>query len=197
MHELVKVWTDRKGLTWIAVTALLYALVLIPFNQYNIAIAGITLRPAAVLPVVFGILWGPAAAWGLAFGNVAGDLFGGSWSLMSGFGFLNNFLYAYLSYILWHRLMRGHGIRMDAFGIGGLWVVTVITTFACLFLLAANGTIFFGRPFESKFISYFGNSIFWAVVGGPVLFHLLAGPALQNRMVYGSAWEKRIEEPAA
>jgi len=62
MHEPAAVWTDRKGLAWIAVTAFLYALILIPLNQYHWDIAGISLRPAAALPVVFGILWGPAAA---------------------------------------------------------------------------------------------------------------------------------------
>jgi energy-coupling factor transport system substrate-specific component len=195
MHELAEVWTDRKGLSWIAVTALLYAFVLITFNQYHVDIAGISLRPAAALPVVFGILWGPAAAWGLGIGNVAGDFFGGSWSPMSIFGFLINFLYPYLSYLLWHRLMRGHGIRMDAYGLGGFWVVTMVTTLACMLFLAACGTIFFGRPFESKFISYFGNSITWAMVAGPILFCLLAGPAFQNRLVYGREWKNQEKVP--
>ena len=195
MHELAEVWTDRKGLAWIVVTAFLYALILITFNQYHVDIAGITLRPAAVLPVVFGILWGPAAAWGLGLGNVAGDFFGGSWSPMSIFGFLINILYPYLSYLLWHRLMRGHGIRMDAYGLGGFWVVTLVTTAACMFLLAACGTIFFGRPFVSKFISYFGNNIFWAILGGPILFRLLAGPAFQNRLVYGREWKNQEKIP--
>ena len=76
MHELAEVWIVRKGRTLIAVNALIYALFLIPFNQVHWDIAGIPLRPAAALPVVCGILWGPAAAWGLGIGNVAGDLFG-------------------------------------------------------------------------------------------------------------------------
>jgi len=195
MHELIGVWTDRKGLTWIAVSALLYALVLIPFNQYHWVIAGITLRPAEILPVVFGILWGPAAAWGLGLGNVAGDLFG-SWSLMSIVGFLINVLYPYLSYRLWHRMMRGHAIRMDWFVLGCFWAVSLVVTFTCLFLLAACGTLLFSRPFESKFISYFGNSIFWVMLGGPVLFRLLVPSAYLNRMVYGREWELRNNLPA-
>lgn len=194
MHELVKVWTDRKGLLWIVVTALFYALLLVPFNQYNWQIAGIVLRPAAVLPVVSGILWGPAAAWGLGIGNIIGDCTG-SLSPMSVFGFLNNFFYAYLSYLLWHRLMKGHAIRLDRYGLACFWGVTFIVTFCCLFALAACGTLFFGRPFESKFISYFGNSIFWAMIAGPVLFSLISGPAIQNGLVYGSAWERRNDPP--
>ena len=190
MHELAGVWTERKGLICIAVSALVYALVLIPFNQLHWDIAGIPLRPAAALPVVFGILWGPAAAWGLGIGNVAGDLFG-SWSPMSIFGFLINFLYPYLSYLLWHRLMKGHEIRTGPYGLACYWLVAFVVTLACMALLAASGTIFFGRPFESKFVGYFGNNILWAMAAGGVVFWLTFGPAIRRGMVYGNEWEKK------
>jgi hypothetical protein len=191
MHELAAVLKDRKGLFWIAVTAFLYALVLVPFNLNHWDIFGVTLRPAAVLPVVLGILYGPAAAWGLAIGNVAGDL-SGSWSLMSIFGFLINFLEPYLAYRLWHRLMKGHAIRPDLYGMGCFFLVTFFVTLACMLLLAGSGTIFFDRPFESKFVSYFGNNIFWSMVAGPVLFWLIAAPAVRSRFVYGREWNRRI-----
>jgi energy-coupling factor transport system substrate-specific component len=190
MHELAAVWTERKGLAWIAVTALLYALLLIPFNQIHWVLAGISIRPAAALPVIFGILWGPAAAWGLGIGNIAGDFYG-SWSPMSIFGFLVNFLYPYLSYLLWHRLMRGHEIRVDQRSIAYFLLVSFVATLACMFLLAACGTIFFGRPFESKFISYFGNNIIWALSVGTVLFWLALVPAARKGIVYGMEWVRR------
>jgi energy-coupling factor transport system substrate-specific component len=194
MHELARAWTERKGLAFIALSAVIYLLVLIPFNQVHWDIAGISLRPAAALPVVFGILWGPAAAWGLGLGNVAGDLFG-SWSPMSIFGFLINFLYPYLSYLLWHRLMKGHEIRMGFYSTGCFWLVSFVTTLACMALLAACGTVFFGRPFESKFISYFGNNIFWAMTAGTVLYWLTLGPAVRNGLVYGREWVMRKTIP--
>lgn len=193
MHELVRVFTDRKGLGWIAVTAFLYLLVLIPFNQYQWVIAGITLRPAAVLPAVCGILWGPAAAWGLGFGNIAGDFFGGSWSAMSIFGFIINVLYPYLAYRIWHRMMRDHVMRLDLFALGCFWATTFVVTLACMFLLAASGTVFFARPFESKFASYFGNNIFWAMLAGPVLLYLIFEPARRNGLVYGQEWDRRLK----
>ena len=189
MHELAEVWTDRKGLILIGVSALIYALVLVPFNQVHWDIAGISIRPAAALPVVFGILWGPAAAFGFGIGNIAGDL-SGSWSPMSIFGFLINVLYPYLSYLLWHRLMKGHEMRMGPYSLASFWTVTFVTTLACMFLLAASGTVIFGRPFESKFISYFGNNILWAMAVGPVLFWLTLGPAIKNGLVYGRKWDR-------
>jgi hypothetical protein len=94
---------------WIAGIAVLYAILLIPFNQASLVIGGISIRPAAALPVVLGIFFGTAAAWGLGIGNIAGDNFG-SWSLLSIFGFLINFIYPYISYLLWHRLVKRLGI---------------------------------------------------------------------------------------
>ncbi len=193
MHELLRVFSDRKGLTWIAVTAFFYILVLVPFNQYHWEIAGVTLRPAAVLPAVCGILWGPAAAWGLGIGNIAGDFFGGSWSAMSIFGFLVNVLYPYLAYRLWHRMMRDHAMRLDLYAMGCFFAVAFVVTFACMLLLAACGTIFFARPFTSKFISYFGNNIFWATIAGPILLYLIFEPARRNRLVYGEEWDRLLK----
>lgn len=190
MHELLRVLTERKGQAWILLTAFFYILLLVPFNQYAVVIGGISVRPAAILPVVCGIFWGPAAAWGLAAGNIVGDFYG-SWSLMSIAGCITNFLYPYLSYRLWHRLMRGREIRMDPFTLGCIWAVTLVVTTACLLFLAGCGTIFFDRPFESKFYSYFSNAILWAMIGGPVLFRLLYEPAVKNRLVYGDQWAGR------
>lgn len=195
MHELAAVWTERKGVVWIAAIALLYALILIPFNQLGWTVAGISIRPAAALPVLFGILFGPAAAWGLGIGNIAGDVYG-SWSQMSIFGFLANFLYPYLSYLLWHYLMKGHEIRVDRRSIACFLVVSFVATFACMFLLAGCGTIFFGRPFESKFISYFGNNILWAMTAGTVLFWLVLEPAIKKGLVYGREWVRKKVIPA-
>lgn len=187
MHELVAVWTDRNGLKWIAVSAILYALVLIPFNQLQWVIWDIPVRPAAALPVFLGILWGPAAAWGLGIGNIAGDIFG-SWSLMSVAGFLINVLYPYLSYLLWHRLVKGQNIRKTWYCLACFLIVTFVTTLACMALLAACGTVFFSRPFESKFISYFGNSIVWATIAGTVLFLPGCKKAVRAGLVYGREW---------
>jgi hypothetical protein len=193
MHELARVWAEKKGLTLIAVNALVYALVLIPFNRLQWNIVGIPIRPAAALPVVLGIIWGPAAAWGLGIGNVAGDLFG-SWSPMSIFGFLINFLYPYLSCLLWHRLTKGHEIRAGPYGLGCYWLVAFVVTLACMALLAASGTIFFGRPFESKFIGYFGNNIIWAMTLGALIFWLTLETAFRKGLVYGREWERRSME---
>ncbi len=196
MHELARAWTEKRGLILIAVSAFIYALVLIPFNQVNWVISGISIRPAAALPVVLGILWGPAAAWGLGIGNIAGDLFG-SWSLMSIFGFLINVIYPYFSYLLWHHVMKGHEIRTDFFSVSRFLGVTFVTTLVCTVLLALLGTIFFARPFLSKFISYFGNNIIWSLTLGTVIFWLVIEKAVRNGFIYGREWEQRGDVPGS
>jgi energy-coupling factor transport system substrate-specific component len=190
VHELVRVLVERKGITWVAITAVLYALVLIPFNQAGFVVAGIPVRPAAALPVVLGILLGPAAAFGCAAGNVAGDLFG-SWSPMSIAGCLVNFVYPYLSYRLWHRMMKDREIQVDFYSTGTYLVVALVATVTCMLLLAGCGTLLFGRPFESKFAGYVSNNLTWTLTLGTVLFVAVLGPAYRNGCVYGREWERR------
>lgn len=190
MHELARVLVERRGITWVAITAVLYALVLIPFNQAGFVVAGIPVRPAAALPVVLGILFGPAAAFGCAIGNVAGDIYG-SWSAMSIAGCVVNFIYPYLSYRLWHRMMGSRDIRVDLHSTATYLVVALVATIACMLLLAGCGTLLFGRPFESKFTGYISNNLAWALTLGTVLFIAVLGPAFRNGYVYGREWERR------
>jgi len=95
-----------------AMCASLYAAVLIPFIVIPL-IPGLTnFRPANALPIVCSFLFGPAAAWGAAFGNLIGDFFTG---LGPGdlFGFVGNFLYALMPYRLW-RAFAPHGTPAGA-----------------------------------------------------------------------------------
>ncbi|HEX3002449.1 MAG TPA: QueT transporter family protein [Methanoregula sp.] len=188
MHELAAVWTDRNGRIWIGATALFYVLVLIPFNYPGIDIFGISLRPAAFMLVTLGILFGPAGAWGLGIGNIAGDYFGGSWSAMSIFGFLVNLLIPYLSYRIFHRLMRGQAIRRDYRTIACFLFVSLVVVSSCIVLLAACGTVFFDRPFLAQAAGYVGNNLFWAIVVGPAFFGRVVDAALRNHLVYGREW---------
>jgi len=190
MHELLSVWTNKKGLKLIVAHALVYALLLIPFNQLQWVVAGIPVRPAAAIPVVCGILFGPAAAWGLGIGNIAGDLFG-SWSLMSIVGFFINMAYPYLAYVLWHVLVKTREVRPDPYMIFSFWFVTIVVTFLSMVLLAGAGILFFGRPFESKFIGYFTNSILLAMLAGTLLFYALYGWAVRRDLVYGKKWDEK------
>lgn len=103
MKEVIKMWKSTKMVVLVALCAGLYAALLIPFKSL-VLIPGITeIRPANALPVVFGLLFGPAGAWGSAIGNLIGDFFG-SLGIGSAFGFVGNFMFAYVPYKIWNNL---------------------------------------------------------------------------------------------
>lgn len=86
-----------------AMSASLYAAILIPFKVLPI-IPGVTeFRPANAVPVVCSFLFGPAGAWGAAIGNLIGDFFGG---IGPGdlFGFVGNLLYGLIPYKAWEAI---------------------------------------------------------------------------------------------
>lgn len=103
MREVITMWRHTKMVVLVALTAGVYAAILVPLKAIPL-IPGITeIRPANVIPVVFGLLFGPAAAWGAAFGNLIGDFFG-TLGLGSIFGFVGNFFYGLVAYKLWGKM---------------------------------------------------------------------------------------------
>ena len=86
----------------VSVCAAIYGAALIAFKTAIPLIPGITeVRVANIFPMVFGLLFGPAGAWGSGIGNLIGDTFGGTLGPGSLAGFLGNFLLGYLPYTMW------------------------------------------------------------------------------------------------
>lgn len=105
-----------------AISASLYAAILIPFKVLPI-IPGVTeFRPANAVPVVCSFLFGPAGAWGAAIGNVIGDFFGG---IGPGdlFGFTGNFLYGVIPYKVWEAITDSDPVPHTV----GMWIAFVAT----------------------------------------------------------------------
>src|SRR5512145_2952953 len=103
-------WSNTRMVVLTAMCAALYAAILIPFKIVPL-IPGITeFRPANAVPVVCSFLFGPAAAWGAAFGNLIGDFFGG---LGPGdvFGFLGNLFYGFVPYAVWGAVSDAGPVR--------------------------------------------------------------------------------------
>jgi energy-coupling factor transport system substrate-specific component len=103
MKELRSMWGNTRMVVLSAISAALYAAVLVPFKVVPF-IPGVTeLRPANAIPVVCSFMFGPAAAWGAAIGNLIGDFFGGV-SPNDLFGFFANIVYGYVPYKVWQIL---------------------------------------------------------------------------------------------
>ncbi len=99
-HELRAMWRNTRMVVLCVLSAALYAAVLIPFKVLPL-IPGVTeVRPGNAIPVVCSFLFGPAAAWGSAIGNMIGDFFGGV-GPGDVFGFFGNLVYGYIPYKIW------------------------------------------------------------------------------------------------
>lgn len=128
MRDVFDMWKNTRMVVLTAMSASLYAAILIPFKVMPL-IPGVTeFRPANAVPVVCSFLFGPAAAWGAAIGNVIGDFFGGM-GPGDVFGFLGNFLYGLIPYKAWRALTDADPVPRSA----GTWVAFI----AVVFLAAA------------------------------------------------------------
>lgn len=108
VHELRAMWRNTRMVVLCVLSAALYAAVLIPFKVLPL-IPGVTeVRPGNAIPVVCSFLFGPAAAWGSAIGNMIGDFFGGV-GPGDVFGFFANLVYGYIPYKLWTIISSDEG----------------------------------------------------------------------------------------
>ena len=125
MHELRAMWRNTRMIVLCAISAALYAAILVPFKVVPL-IPGVTeLRPANAIPIVCSFLFGPAAAWGSAIGNMIGDFFGGV-SPGDSFGFIGNIVYGYIPYKVWSIVAASHSV------IDGTWASRGAYVFSCL-----------------------------------------------------------------
>jgi energy-coupling factor transport system substrate-specific component len=75
MKAVFSMWGNTRMIILTAVCAAVYGAALIAFKTALPLIPGITeVRVGNIFPVPFGLLFGPAGAWGAAIGNVIGDM---------------------------------------------------------------------------------------------------------------------------
>ena len=170
-------WKKTKMVVLVALCAGLYAALLIPFKGF-VLIPGVTeFRPASALPVVMGLLFGPAGAWGSAIGNLIGDFFG-SLGIGSLFGFVGNFFFAYVPYKLWINLglVSSHDREPDLLSkrkIMAYLVVSLCAAAACALPIAWGLELLGMVPFAALgSIITLNNAIPSIVLGIPILMVL-------------------------
>jgi energy-coupling factor transport system substrate-specific component len=173
MRELTRCWQQTRMIVLIALCAALYVAVLLPFKIATI-VPGITeIRPGAALPIVFSVFFGPAAAWGAAFGNTIGDIMGGTISPGTFFGFFGNFLYGYAPYrMIRNYLQPGESL----FSVKG-WLVfifiIVLASMLCSFPIALGVDFLKIVPFSFLANTIFLNNVLVSIVLAPLLIRTL------------------------
>ncbi len=156
------------------IAAIAYAFMLLPFKGFPLIPGVAEIRPAAVLPVLFGILFGPAGAWGCALGNALGDYFGATLTLGSAFGALGNFCFAMTAYKSWFAHSQDDGFRLSSGADIARYARAAVLACATVAFIIAWGL-------EAVRIGAFGtvgsiillNNLVAALVLGPFLFKLL------------------------
>ena len=106
MKEVFTMWRHTQLVVLVALSAAIYAAVLIPFKGFPI-VPGRHRAPTGQRrsPCVFGLLFGPAGAWGAAIGNLIGDFFGTLDPRVASAGSSATSSWAYLPYKLWGALL--------------------------------------------------------------------------------------------
>jgi energy-coupling factor transport system substrate-specific component len=176
MKEVFTMWRHTQMVVLVALSAAIYAAVLIPFKGFPIIPGAIELRPANVFPVVFGLLFGPAGAWGAAIGNLIGDFFG-TLSPGSIGGFVGNFFLALLPYKLWSAYFRRDeemATNVDSGKRLAVYIaVAAVASMACAVIIAWWVAVLGLFPFLATLVLIVSNNAVMAIVLGPVLLFAL------------------------
>lgn len=206
MGELFRMWRNTRMVVLTAICAALYAAILIPFKVVPL-IPGITeFRPANAVPVVCSFLFGPAAAWGAAFGNLIGDFFGG---LGPGdlFGFVGNFFYGLVPYLIWESITDAAPVRPSD-GANGPWLARAGSDAVRLFVPTALGAMLCAtvvgwglqvlgfHPFNVLATLVLLNNLVVAAVLSPVLLGVLYPRVARARLLYRDVLGPRPRRPA-
>ncbi len=172
MRELIRCWQHTRMIVLIALCAALYVAVLLPFKIVSI-IPGITeIRPAAALPVFFSFFFGPAAAWGAAFGNTIGDVLGGTIGPGTIFGFFGNLLYGFIPYRIVRSLLGSNDKLRTATGRFVFVFIVILASGMCA-LPIALGVDLIGIPFGIVVHTIFLNNTLVSFILVPLLIAAL------------------------
>jgi energy-coupling factor transport system substrate-specific component len=193
MKEVFTMWRHTQLVVLVALSAAIYAAVLIPFKGFPIVPGYIELRPANAFPIVFGLLFGPAGAWGAAIGNTIGDFVGGTLTLGSVGGFVGNFFLALLPYKMWSVFLRrdeNMETNVDSSKKFGVYIlVTILASTVCAVIIAWWVDLLGLFPFRLFFALIFFNNAIMAGVLGPILL-LALYPRVKR---WGLLWTEIIE----
>ncbi|OFV88490.1 MAG: hypothetical protein A3J75_05610 [Acidobacteria bacterium RBG_16_68_9] len=183
MRDLVGMWSNTRMVVLAAMSASLYAAILIPFKVLPL-IPGVTeFRPANAVPVVCSFLFGPAGAWGAAIGNVIGDFFGGI-GPGSLFGFFGNFLYGFLPYKLWTALTDADPVPRSPRQWLAFTGIIAVSAGACALIIGWGLNLLGFVPFSVLANIIFFNNFIVAAVLAPLLLAAVYPRVKRARLRY-------------
>lgn len=176
MREAITMWRDTRMVVLTALTGATYAAVMIPFKVFTLIPGYTEFRPGVVVPVIFSLLFGPAAAWGAGIGNIIGDALGGMFGPGTAFGFVGNFFLGYIPYKVWGRmavLSSGGQPTVRRGWIGEYLLAAFLASGACGTFIAWGLDMLGLVPFSVLSNLVFGpNVVMSGLLGPPLLVAL-------------------------
>lgn len=156
--------------------AIIYSIFILPTKFLLMLMPGAEVRFAACIPVVAGMLWGPAGAVGSALGNFCGDFFSGDSLYICFWGAVANFFLAYLPYKLWYTGRNQEKSLLFIYNTGSLLKfmgIMLITAFVFAAMLTAIVMPTNANTAISSFFIFFSNNFdFPLLLGIPILLLL-------------------------
>ena len=192
MKDVIYMWKYTKMVVLVAITAAVYAGTAIPFKGIQIVPGFAELRPAGAIPVVFGLLFGPAGAWGSCIGNVIADFFGtlGIGSLP---GAVGNFFFGFVGYKVWGNMgwlssKADLNIRTKR-QVFEYILVAVLSSVTVAFIIAWGLELLKLLPFASIGAVIMTNNLLFSIAIGPFLLLLLYPRAVK----WGLYWREIMD----
>ena len=193
MKEMFTMWRHTNMVVLTALSAAIYAALLIPFQSIPIIPGHASLRVADIVPMALAILFGPAGAWGSAIGNLIGDFFG---TLSPGAigGFASQLFAGLITYKLWGALGElRKDVEIDVSSrrrltrfvviavVKSLWQPLILTFWVALLLRLVPA-----KPYS---IAVVVSGLVMSVIGGPIILRILA-PRVKK---WGLLWTEIME----
>jgi energy-coupling factor transport system substrate-specific component len=193
MRDVIYMWKYTKMVVLVALTAAVYAGTAVPFKGIQIIPGFAELRPAGAIPVVFGLIFGPAGAWGSCIGNVIGDFFG-TLGIGSLFGALGNFFFGFVGYKVWGNMgwfssKADLNIRTKR-QVFEYILVAILSSATVAFIIAWGLELLKLLPFASIGAVIVTNNIIFSVIIGPFLLMLLYPRAMR----WGLYWKEIMDQ---
>lgn len=196
MLDLVSMWKNPKMILFVLLTAGLYAGSIFPFHGLT-AFGGYADfgRVGVGVPVAFSFLFGPAAAWGAAIGNVLRDIIENHVDASSYFGFIGNFILGYAPYKMWTSLTAQ---KPDLRSLKKLALFLGISVASCLLcgLVIGWGLYWLGyTPFMPTAAIIGLTNALWVVTVGAVVLALTYHYVSRHKLLYTDLLHKQPTAP--
>lgn len=185
MIDLLEMWKKPKMILFVFLTAVLYIALIFPTMSLTIFGGHADFGRVGIgVPVAFSFLFGPAAAWGAAIGNIFRDIITGGIDLASIPGFVGNFLVGYLPYKLWSLITTEKPDLRSLKKIGLFVAVAVIPCILCGVIIGTGLDVLGIAPFiPTGPLIALSNSV-WAVLLGSILLAIIYPYASKRKLLY-------------